>query len=45
MAINGTDYDEYYQKAVYMTDEEMAEEDEREKMEEEEREEMEEEDG
>lgn len=29
MAINGTDYDEYYQKAVYMTDEEMEEEDER----------------
>lgn len=27
--INGTDYDVYYQKAVYMTDEEMEEEDER----------------
>lgn len=27
MAINGTDYDDYYQKAVYMTDEEMEEED------------------
>lgn len=28
MAINGTDYDNYYQKAVYMTDEETEEEDE-----------------